>query len=245
MNKKLKNLIILVMGLMVISALGYYALQENIRKSLSFFWSNDYYFIVYFSLIAGFVIIFLKLFNKFKVKNDALKIIHGLIFLPAVVLPLFKCYFKVPYIFCRACPRKCPWGELVPFIVPGFLVLNLDRRFWCFKLCPLGSLQDYQRRVSRKRICLPAWMKNIRYVFLLFTIIVVVLLLLGSETFENVFFVGTYGLVLGTAVVAMVIFLLAFFIPRFWCNYFCPVGCVGDLALKAEKLGDKFKKIAS
>jgi len=38
----------------------------------------------------------------------------------------------------------------------------------------------------------------------------------------------------------LLIFLLAFFIPRFWCNYFCPIGAFGDLALKIEnKIKDK------
>ncbi|MDP7140855.1 MAG: 4Fe-4S binding protein [Candidatus Woesearchaeota archaeon] len=231
--KKPKILLSLTVSLILITILGYYALQENIRKYLSFFWSNDYYFIVYFSLIAAFVIIFLKLFKKFNVKNNVLKIIYGLIFLPAVVLPLFKCYFKVPYILCRACPKKCPWGELVPFIVPSFLVLNLDRRFWCFKLCPFGTLQDYQSKVSKKRIKLPGWLKNLRYLVLLFTAIVVLSLIFKPDFYFGLF-IGTYEFYLITALVSLVIFILAFFIPRLWCNYFCPIGCVGDLALKAE-----------
>jgi len=231
MNKN-KNLLMFGLSLIIIIVFGYFVLQDRVRRNLSFLW-NDYYYIVYFALVAGFVIIFLKLFNKFKIRNNVLKIIYGLIFLPAIILPLLRCYFKVPYIFCRACPRKCPWGELASFIIPGFLVLNLDRRFWCFKLCPLGTLHDYQSRVSDRRIRLPVWLRYIRYIFLLFVIITVTLLLLNFQA--DFFFIGTYHLVLGTAIIALIIFQLAFFIPRFWCNYFCPIGCVGDLGLKVGK----------
>ena len=150
---------------------------------------------------------------------------------------LFRCYFKVPYIFCRACPRKCPWGELRPFIIPSFLLLNLDKRFWCFKLCPFGTLQDYQSKISNKRINLPRWLRNIRYLILLF-VIIVVLVLIFNETFYLLFFNGNYNVSLIVLSIAIIIFILAFFIPRFWCNYFCPIGSFSDLVLKLE---NKFK----
>jgi len=232
MNKS-RDIYYLISALIIIIALGYFVLQRQVRRNLSFFWSNSYYYLIYFLLIIAFIVLFLKLFKKINIKNDTLKVIYGLLFLPAAIIPLFRCYFKIPYIFCKACPRKCPWGELRPIIIPSFLLLNLDRRFWCFRLCPFGTMQDYQSRISKIRIKLPKWLFYFRYLFLLFTI-TVILLVIFNQNFYLLFFKGDFHFVLGTFVAALIIFILAFFIPRFWCNYFCPIGSFGDLALKVE-----------
>ena len=97
-------------------------------------------------IIIAFIIVLSKLFRKTEIKNPFLKIIYFILFLPIAAIPFIKCYFKIPFIFCKACPRKCVFGELRPFIIPSFLLLNLDKRFWCYKLCPCGILQDYQTK---------------------------------------------------------------------------------------------------
>ena len=59
---------------------------------------------------------------------------------------------------------------------------------------------------------------------------------------SDFFFKGHYGWTwLGVSIV-IVIFLIAFVIPRFWCNIFCPIGSFGDIVLKVEtKLKAIFK----
>ena len=171
--------------------------------------------------------------SKLDIKNRTLKIIYFILFLPIAVIPLIKCYFKIPYILCKACPRKCVFGELRSFIIPSFILLNLDKRFWCYKLCPFGTIQDYQAKLCKKRIKPPKAIIYLRYFFLIFTIIAV-LLLIFNENLKNPFFVGTYKVIILTIIAAAIIFILSFFIPRFWCNYFCPVGSFADLTLKLE-----------
>ena len=58
---------------------------------------------------------YLNYAQKYK-KENLLKIIYGILFLPVAFFPMLRCYFKVPYIFCKVCPRKCPWGELYTII---------------------------------------------------------------------------------------------------------------------------------
>ena len=239
MNKdKLINITSLAIAITIIILYSIILLPKRVYYRLSFLLNNTYYYPIYFLVIIAFAIIFLKLFQKIKIKDNTLKIIYGLFFLPAVYFPIMRCYFKVPYIFCKTCPRKCPFGELRPFIIPSFLLLNLDKRFWCFKLCPFGTLQDYQCRVSKKRIHLPKWLSKIRYIFLALTAIAV-LGLIFTPTYFDFFFKGEHHLYLWTFVISLIIFLLAFFIPRFFCNYFCPIGSFGDIALKAQ---NKFKR---
>jgi len=189
-------------------------------------------------MIIAFIIILSRPFKKIDIKDRTLKIIYFIIFLPIAAIPLVKCYFKIPYVLCKACPRKCVFGEVRPFIIPSFLLLNLDKRSWCYKLCPCGTFQDYQAKLCKKRIKPPKSLIYLRYLFLLFTIIAV-LLLVFNENFKDPFFVGTYKIIITTIIAAVIIFLLSFFIPRFWCNYICPIGSFGDLALK---LGHKINK---
>ncbi|MEA2035912.1 MAG: 4Fe-4S binding protein [Nanoarchaeota archaeon] len=241
MSERRKNLITLIIGIALIVIFGYYVIPRQLKRRLAFFWSNTHYYIIYFALVIAFIILFLILFKKIKVKDNTLKIVYGLIFLPIALFPAFRCYFKIPYIFCRQCPEKCPWGVLRPFIIPSFLLLNLDRRFWCYKLCPFGTLQDLQYKVSPKRICLPKWLINIRYIFLIFVIVVIVRVALNPEFYGGMF-KGEYHFAIISFSVVTLIFLIAFFIPRFWCNYFCPIGSFGDLMLKVQnKISKNFK----
>jgi polyferredoxin len=228
-----KNFLILSAGILLAAFLTLLMLQKKVRQTLSFMWSNAYYYPIYGALVLAFIYLFARLMQKASFKENTIKFVYGILFLPLALFPLVRCYFNIPYIFCRACPRKCPWGDLRPIIIPSFVFMNLDKRFWCFKLCPFGTFQDYQTRVSKKRILLPAWLLKFRYLFLIFTVFVTVVLILNPD-FGLRFFVGDYPVVLGTAIVALLIFFLAFLIPRFWCNYFCPIGSFGDLAIKLQ-----------
>lgn len=205
------------------------------NELLNLFLSSNYFILIYISIIIAFIIVLSKLFRKTEIKNDMLKIIYFVLFLPIAAIPFIKCYFRAPYILCKVCPRKCVFGELRPVIIPSFLLLNLDKRFWCFKLCPCGTFQDYQAKLCKRRIRLPKWLFYFRYLILLF-VVVMVLLLIFNESFKNPFFIGNYTLIIGTLIVAFVIFVFCFFIPRLWCNYVCPIGSFGDLVLKFEKI---------
>jgi len=209
----------------------------SIDKIFDLFLSQNYFLLVYISLIFIFIFILSRLFKEIKIRSNTLKLIYFIIFLPIAIIPLIKCYFNIPYVFCRACPRKCVFGEVSAFIIPSFLLLNLDKRFWCFKLCPFGTIQDYQARICKKRIKLPKIFSYSRYLILLF-VIVFYFLIIYNENLKNPFFYGAYIITLFTLFISGIIFILCFFIPRFWCNHFCPVGCVSDKILET---GKKFK----
>ncbi|MBW2989944.1 4Fe-4S binding protein, partial [Candidatus Woesearchaeota archaeon] len=202
------------------------------------FLSPGYMALVYIAIIIAFIIVLAKILARLDVKDKLLKAVYFVIFLPALAIPFIKCHFKVPFVFCRACPRKCVFGELRPFIIPSFILLNLDKRFWCYKLCPCGTVQEYQAKACKKRIRLPGWLINIRYAILAFVIVMVSLLIM-DERFRNPFFIGRYSIVAGTAIAASIIFLLCFFIPRFWCRYICPVGSFSDVV---DKIGSGIRK---
>jgi hypothetical protein len=239
-GKKGKYLI-LAAYLMVAGYLAKLIVDEKVRQRLRWFWLDDYKWIVYGSLILGFIlIIFGRKLRKMKIM-PYLKHPYYLIFLPLGLFPVLRCYFNVPYIFCEVCPKPCPWGVLRKGFIPAFLLQNADCRSWCYKFCPFGSIQDLQCSCTRSRIKLPKWLIHIRWLFLAFAIVVIFgpTLAIGKN---SLFLNGNYDLVFWTGIVALLIFLLSFFIPRFWCNYFCPIGSFGDLTVKGVGKIRKKKK---
>jgi polyferredoxin len=47
---------------------------------------------------------------------------------------------------------------------------------------------------------------------------------------------GEYVWVAVTASIAILIIAAAFFITRFWCRYFCPVGTIAELSFRLKRL---------
>jgi polyferredoxin len=246
-KEKSKSIGILALGIIALSMMTYLILQQQVRKKQVYFWSTgyfySYFYIIYGLLIIGFIFLILNRLGYLDYITKYLKYPYYLIFLPVAIFPVIRCYFRVPYIFCAACPKKCPWGELRPVIIPAFLLQNIYRRFWCFKLCPLGTLQDWQFKVSPKKISLPGWTRWIRYAILAFVIFVVTMIFIGiNDPTDGPFFINSYDAVWITVIIFAAIFLLAFMIPRFWCNYFCPIGSFSDIVLKIERRIEDYRE---
>jgi polyferredoxin len=198
------------------------------RPYLRLLWSRPFLVLLKALLIAAFALWLLKRITQKFLPQRWLKWIYGLLFLPVLLLPVFRCYFKVPYIFCRACPHKCPWGLLRSMAFPAFLLLNLSHRFWCASLCPLGTFQECQSQISPKRFNLPSWGELFAYIILIL-VTGMYLLTLFRSPWEEFFEMGRYAWVEGSGLVALLILTAAFFIPKFWCRYFCPVGTIDQV----------------
>ncbi|RMF07016.1 hypothetical protein D6764_00810, partial [Candidatus Woesearchaeota archaeon] len=145
----------------------------DLTGNASFFWTHTYYFLIFFLAIAGFVIVVLHALDiKARLpEKHSLRDFYYLFFIPIGLLPFLECPYKVPFLFCRVCPRRCPWGETRALLFPTMLVQNLDNRHWCFNFCPLGRFQDLQSAVVKKRMRVPLFIVKhrnaIRYALLL------------------------------------------------------------------------------
>lgn len=208
----------------------------NIPIYLSFLWGRDFQLLVKIALVSAICFLVFRLISRRNLPRKAMKIIYGIIFLPILILPAFRCSFKVPYIFCQACPTKCPWGISRAFIFSGALLMNLYERFWCAYLCPLGTIQARQARASKWNFRLPSWAGYSVYIALLLTIGIYSLSLSGSRL-TGYFEAGYYILVWKTMFAAAAIFAAAFFYPMFLCRYMCPVSAIAGIceALKKGK----------
>lgn len=209
-------------------SLGVAVYFEGGRPFLHFLWSQPFLTLLKILLIAAFGLWILKWITKRVLPQGWLKWIYGILFLPVLILPIFRCYFKVPYIFCCACPHKCPWGLLRSFAFPAFLLLNLSNKFWCTALCPFGTFQECQAQISPKRFKLPSWSALFAYV-VLFLVTGLYLLTLFDVPAVEFFEMEHYAWVEVSIGVAALILFAAFFIPKFWCRYFCPVGTLDEV----------------
>ena len=200
---------------------------------------------LYVNLVRAslFIVLFLLVFWKQGLfregKNSLLRNSAYLLFLPAVFYPLFRCYFKIPFVFCSACPNKCVFGEIRKSGVPLALLINLDAGHWCHHLCPVGRIQDTQVRVGKKRRLWRA-VSLLKYIALAFIVISVVAGIsykvnTSASDFVGFFYDRAYALPLLAFAAAMLFFLVSFVIPRFWCNYLCPIGTIGEAGVWLEQ----------
>jgi len=159
-----------------------------------------------------------------------------------VFFPLFRCYFKIPYLFCHVCPRQCVFGYLRPYLVPAALIMNLEKRSWCLHRCPLGTMFDCQAHAAGTSRHLPR--KAAR------TVALAVLAFVAYSYFRiqadlaskaatlgdwyTLFFANLYAPVPMVLLVAAGLLALSFLVRRPFCDALCPVGALSDLAFKAE-----------
>lgn len=201
---------------------------EKAASYLDFFWSYRFRLLIYIACAAALFILLFRLFTRRLLFQKALKPIYGVIFLPLLLLPVFRCYFKIPCVFCDVCPGQCPWGISRAFVFNSALIFNLSGKFWCVNLCPFGTFQECQTQVSKRNFLLPSWVNLFSYFFLLLFIGLYCLSLIGPGA-RAAFEIGIYGWVAITASAALLIIITAFFISRFWCRFLCPVGTIAKI----------------
>ena len=182
-----------------------------------------------------------EIFQRTKVR--LLRWVNFFAFALVIFFPIFRCYFKVPYLFCHTCPRQCAFGYLRPYLVPAALIMNIDRRFWCFHCCPIGTLHDCQARVTKRPFRLPKFSKILPLATLAFTVFAYFKISAdlsqskaADQDWYTFFFMNVYapyGLVIG---IATLLVLLAFKLRRPFCELLCPVGTLSGLLLKIEGL---------
>ena len=117
---------------------------------------------------------------------------------------------------------------------------------FCGWICPLGSLQDaltwIRRKVRLPELRIPAsldgWLRYLRFAMLglviLKTVTTVKLWFTGFDPYRTIFGLGwlfEFNLAeqWPSYVVTVVILILSFFVPRFWCKYTCPLGAAQSI----------------
>lgn len=145
-------------------------------------------------------------------------------------------------------------GQYVPKTHPSNLVLVIGFAIgavvmggaFCGWICPFGSVQDLltwaRTKLRLPELRVPArvdrWMRYLRFVSLAFilykTISTVKLHFADYDPYRTLFGLGwAFEFNLSEQwlayTVTLVILVLSFFVPRFWCKYTCPFGAVQSL----------------
>lgn len=220
-------------------------IYNDIIYNLSF--NNYYIFIIFFLLALSVIfIIFHKDQKIITLKTKIPNWIYFIIFTPLLFYPVIKCFFKVPLIFCRVCPRQCIFGHLRRFTLPSFVLLNLDKKYWCYNLCPAGMLQDSAYKVKNKKFIISKKFRIMKYYILIILILTLLAIRFNTSlpmsmqgVLTNTFIKTTFSFSIIVFIFFSLMFIISFFINRFWCNHVCPIGTIADIALKIEK---KLKK---
>ncbi len=211
------------------------------------FFTKTLFIIVLISLLAMLAILLLKRSKKTFVLRKNLGSVTQPLLIPIIAAPLFKCSFKVPYLFCQVCPTKCPFGHLQSTILSSSVLMNIESRNWCSNVCPVGKLQDSLSMISQnlklKQINLTKHKITYRiiniigYSFLAFFLYTLFSILISPERFTtiiSIFQTPRYSLKLGSLIILAIV-LLSLYIPRLWCNHFCPVGTIWKITRKFER----------
>lgn len=110
-----------------------------------------------------------------------------------------------------------------------------------FRSLPFWDVSGTAELDFRKHLRQSSWLSGVAYL-VLFATLGFYLATLFKWPWLNWFDVGNYNFVEVTAIVALLIMLTAFLMPKFWCRNLCPVGTLHMLfvSLKAKKTGDSY-----
>ncbi len=172
-----------------------------------------------------------------RTKIGAFRWIQFLGFALVAVYPIFRCWFTVPYLFCHVCPRKCIFGFMRPYLVPAALIMNLERRSWCVRSCPLGTLFDAQARACPGARRLPDARRAISLAVLAFVLIAYFAVLQGGDLSEWYAFFHQNAFTVSVPVIAVAagLILAAFRWRRPFCEAVCPIGTCAELLTNLER----------
>ena len=169
-------------------------------------------------------------------------IFNFFIFSIVAFFPIFRCYFKVPYVFCHICPRKCVFGVIRPYLIPAILLMNIRRNSWCYSFCPLGTLQECHSATFKTKKGLTSIILPIISYFIFVAICFFYFktemdfnsVTSKGEDWYTFFFKNNYTTSISVIIVTFVILWASIIIRRSFCNVFCPVNVVSRLRARVE-----------
>ncbi|RLE42448.1 hypothetical protein DRJ48_03505 [Candidatus Woesearchaeota archaeon] len=239
--------ILLTLGVFVLgfTLLGFHLVRSGSPHltrvlTLNPYYTSLVYLLVGLALAAVVASFFTKTLLRF-IKNPVSKFVYFVVLLPAAILPIFRCYFRVPYLFCHLCPRKCVFGVLRAYVVPMAVVMNLKNRFFCYNVCPIGKVQTAQVSCNPRMLRRNSIILSSLFLILAGLLYFVVNPVSHPQLFDALF-KGRYSFSFTVVGVALAIILLSFLVARVWCDNICPIGGFARIFLTLKALFRKNAK---
>ncbi|MBI2896944.1 MAG: hypothetical protein HYY06_25525 [Deltaproteobacteria bacterium] len=173
------------------------------------------------------------------------RLAHFLVLVLPAALPIGRCYFSIPFLFCHVCPRQCVFGVLRPYAIPVALLANVHDRRFCERVCPLGTVQNACDGARGKRARRIGALRILRLLTLAFVVVAYFEARSGHRGAAGsvegtglyaAFFQNAFAPPLVALAVAAALLVGSFFVRRPFCDGLCPVGEVSTIVFGVEKL---------
>ena len=199
-------------------------------------------------IIALSVVLLLGLSLHFFKSNRTLRwVVFGLSV--AVIGFWLKTPFSLPHIFQIASLQVPLSSNPYLVVLGGFVILTtiLFGPLWCAYLCPYAGLQELASRLGKNQRWHPSLKtiktgRELRWLILFAALALYFLFGIRSAAEIEPFFHLFSNKLTAIGLVLVVVTLAgSFFIPRFWCRFFCPTGACLILLSSHRKF---FKRVA-
>jgi Na+-translocating ferredoxin:NAD+ oxidoreductase RnfG subunit len=121
------------------------------------------------------------------------------------------------------------------FVLPLFM----NKSFYCAHVCPYGAAQELMGKLNKKKFKIPSKLiKCLKYIKMVFFYAIVLAVILKFE-FDLASLEPFSAFLVSVAspmviVLATVFLIISIFVPKAWCNYFCPTGYLLDVFRKGK-----------
>jgi hypothetical protein len=213
--------------------------EESRKLSVSL---SEYLLIFLFAAV-----IFLRLmkYNKLRIPVMVISMVFiGFImnrsvsasYFASVMLGFFPSFYEQPV-----------WWILMGGVLGTALIMSMN--LYCYWMCPFGAMQELITKAGGFKFRLPqkyeSFLKQAVYFFLWAALMVSFISgkpsAVSYEPFSTLF--SLRGLAVQWYLVSAAV-VMSFFIPRFWCRFFCPAGaCINILVSFRKKMGLQLKKL--
>ncbi len=138
------------------------------------------------------------------------------------------------------------WQQIFLFIVLIFsivLPLVTNKSFYCQFVCPFGAAQELMGKLNKRKVTfskpLTKILRNIRFVFLIFLLLMTIVAIDFSLEYFEPFSAFKFQFASASVLIlALVILFLSIFINKPWCRFFCPTGALLSLFRGKSKKGE-------
>ena len=138
------------------------------------------------------------------------------------------CPFRLPYLYCFICPLRYLWSGIRGFVLLVALGLNIRKDLFCAHLCPFGTVQVFLSKISPKKISLPKFFYNFKYVSVILIVLVIAITKVAqlpnhrftALSLSQVFIAKGKGVLFGAFVLSMA---ASIFNYRCFFNILCPI----------------------
>ncbi|MBN3038804.1 MAG: 4Fe-4S binding protein [Candidatus Omnitrophica bacterium] len=165
---------------------------------------------------------------KHHFKSYILNVVSLVVLAPIFFGVFAFCPFRLPYIYCAICPRRCPWYHIRGYIVLAAIVLNLKNNMFCNRLCPFGTVQIFLSKMGLRKFKIPRFLLSLKHVSVLILLLLIIMTFHPQMIIQSIWGIDLDQIfITNMRYILLVFFVLgimaSLFSYRFFCYSLCPI----------------------